>query len=218
MYPMQPTRIKIKLLMKEAQEHPSDATSDSHKERPVGATRLELGCSYTGEIPGLTIRADFADHEMQKRLMAEINSISGWQTSLARRVIQYGFRYVYKSEAGDRRGALMSEAPFPPWIQSLADQLQTIVDRPLRQCIINEYHPGQCITAHSDSPKFGNTVVTLSLGVAAKFIYRWHKTICREFRLLPGTLLIMRDEARYFWTHEMCPDRSQRGNRYSITF
>src|SRR3989344_7370160 len=88
-------------------------------ENPTGDSRLEQGCAYTGEIPGLTIRSDFADHEMQKRLMTEINSISGWQTSLARRVIQYGFRYVYKSDGDDRRGALMSEAPFPPWIQSL---------------------------------------------------------------------------------------------------
>ncbi|KAJ3061647.1 hypothetical protein HK102_009033, partial [Quaeritorhiza haematococci] len=87
-------------------------------------------------------------------------------------------------------------------------------DRPT-QILINEYLGPMGISHHHDTPHaFGDSIVTLSLGQPIWMTLQLprggehhpnpkHRDIVAETRILlePGSLLVMRDEARYKWTH-----------------
>ncbi|MEI4196897.1 hypothetical protein [Roseovarius sp. E0-M6] len=88
------------------------------------------------------------------RLVREIDA-APWRTDLKRRAQHYGYRYDYKARQARREDYL---GPLPDSFQQLAERLaaeghfQTIPD----QVIVNEYQPGQGISARIDSqPCFG---------------------------------------------------------------
>lgn len=72
-----------------------------------------------------------------------------WRTDLKRRVQHCGYRYDYKARQARREDYL---GPLPELFQQLAERLtaeghfQTVPD----QVIVNEYQPGQGISAHID--------------------------------------------------------------------
>ncbi|MFW2448248.1 MAG: alpha-ketoglutarate-dependent dioxygenase AlkB [Qipengyuania pacifica] len=96
------------------------------------------------------------------------------------------------------------------------------------QVIINEYQPGQGISAHIDcQPCFGETIASLSLLSACVMRFASQKS-SRHMDLLlqPDSLLVMAGEASHDWTHAI-PARktdlvegrkSRRTRRISLTF
>lgn len=95
------------------------------------------------------------------------------------------------------------------------------------QAIINEYLPGQGISAHIDCvPCFGKEIASLSLSSACvmEFTHPHHN---RQTKVLePRSLFVLSGAARYEWQHSIPARKSDvignikinRSRRVSITF
>ncbi|GAA2637363.1 alpha-ketoglutarate-dependent dioxygenase AlkB [Actinomadura fulvescens] len=176
-------------------------------------------------VPGLLCVHHWLDTDTQQRLTADIDA-APWSSQLRRRVQHYGHRYDYGS-----RG--MSGAPAPPlpgWALTLARRLHEdgYFERQPDQVIVNEYLPGQGISAHVDRvPSFGPVVASVSLLSACvmEFTHPQDKTRA-PVRLEPGSLCVMTGPARFTWRHAIParktdpgPDRRvPRRRRVSVTF
>ena len=175
---------------------------------------------------GLTYLENYISEDEADRLVQEIDA-APWRTDLKRRVQHYGYRYDYKARQAHREDYL---GPLPELLQKLAERLtvdghfQTVPD----QVIVNEYQPGQGISAHIDcQPCFGETIASLSLLSACvmRFASRIHSQQT-ELHLQPASLLVLKGEARHMWTHAIPPRKTDtvegqkhvRSRRISLTF
>jgi alkylated DNA repair dioxygenase AlkB len=188
------------------------------------------------EVPGLTLYTNFLSHEEQKILEEEIRS-KPWSFVGAkgtRQVQQYGFEYKYFQRSFDKTTNIEKLPDFCDFVIDKMLEHKLITHKP-EQCIINKYEPGQGISRHTDLEAFGDTVVSMSLGSPTIFEFLLYAKDddgnCRldkkeEFFLKPGTLLIMRGDARYKWQHAMPKRKSdiirgtkvKRKTRISLTF
>lgn len=175
-------------------------------------------------VNGLLYIPNCISQEEQDRLIQIIDR-KQWEDAQGRRAQQYG--HVYKSLAGAfRRPRTVGE--LPDWLKQLALQMQTdgIFAELPNQVIINEYQPGQGIGNHIDAtPTFGEVVVSLSLLSSAIMDFmrlRDHVEVVLE----PGSVVVIRGEARYEWTHGIAgrgedrigEEAVPRSRRVSITF
>lgn len=81
---------------------------------------------------------------------------------------------------------------------------------------VNEYTPGAGIRAHIDAPHAGRVVTVLSLGAPATMVFKLPNTTAERAVVLPPRSVVqMRDEIRFTWTHEILPVSAQ---RYSVVF
>ena len=177
-------------------------------------------------ISGLNYIPDFIDSATESALIKTIDD-QPWITELKRRVQHYGWRYDYKARSvtNDLRiGAL------PDWLQSYAMRLQQagLFNEMPDQIIINEYQPGQGISAHIDCvPCFTDTIVSLSLGSPCVMDFTHSATGEKAaFSLEPRSLLVLSDDARYVWQHAIAGRKTdrysgqiiERTRRISLTF
>jgi len=172
-------------------------------------------------VPGLHYADGWIDRESENALLACIDA-GEWASELRRRVQHYGHRYDY-----GRRGVGEPAEPVPVWAAELADRLvaEGLMDK-ADQVIVNEYLPGQGISAHVDCvPCFGPVVAAVSLGSAYTMDFL-HDTGSHPVRLERGSLCVMSGPARYTWKHRIAARRSDpgpqgrvpRGRRVSVTF
>lgn len=170
------------------------------------------------QIDGLEYTPDFIGAEEESALLGQIDQ-QAWLTDLKRRVQHYGYKYDYKARTVTRDSYL---GPFPDWLRTITEKLPFKPD----QAIVNEYLPGQGISAHIDcQPCFGDTIVSLSLGssVAMQFAKDGRK---EELYLAPRSLIILSGESRHKWTHAIPARKSDtvnsikipRERRVSVTF
>jgi alkylated DNA repair dioxygenase AlkB len=186
-----------------------------------GPADEKLRRDYLG-VQGLVYLPRFLQPEEQVRILAEIDN-EPWQNDLKRRVQHYGYKYDYKARAIDHS---MYVGPLPPFAVEAARRLTSrglITEFP-DQLIVNEYQPGQGISAHVDcEPCFKNTVVTVSLGSTCEmdFISLESREI-RSTLLEPGSALVLRDAGRYQWMHCIRGRKNDhgvpRGRRVSLTY
>ncbi|KAK5581839.1 hypothetical protein RB653_003419 [Dictyostelium firmibasis] len=179
------------------------------------------------KIEGLTIIENAIDKKMHDKLWKEVIK-EEWLTDLSRRTQHYGYKYNYKSRK------LKDEdiaPPLPQWAVDLCSHLmnQGLINDLPQQLIVNEYKDNQGISAHIDSKIFDNTIFSISLGSACRMIFKKsihnpnQKSIEKpeilkiEKQLLPCTFLLIKDEARYNWTHEI-PKLKKGQHRISLTF
>lgn len=173
-------------------------------------------------IKGLGYVRDFLSATDQVRILEDVDS-RPWQDDLRRRVQHYGYKYDYKSRSVDPS---MFVGPLPPFAQEVSHRLleQGLVEELPDQMIINEYLPGQGISAHIDcEPCFKNTIVTISLGSACEMDFiNVDSGEEQPIRLETGSALILRDQARYQWMHRIKPRKADAGvprkRRVSLTF
>jgi alkylated DNA repair dioxygenase AlkB len=175
---------------------------------------------------GLTYLENYIQEDEAVKLVHEIDA-APWRTDLKRRVQHYGYRYEYKARQARREDYLGS---LPDLLQHLAERLtseghfQAVPD----QVIVNEYLPGQGISAHIDcQPCFGETIASLSLLSACVMRFASQKS-SRQMNLLlqPDGLLVLAGEVRHEWTHAIPArkmdlvegQKSQRTRRISLTF
>lgn len=175
---------------------------------------------------GLTYLENYISKDESDRLVQEIDA-APWRTDLKRRVQHYGYRYDYKSRQALREDYL---GPLPELFNQLAERLtaeghfQAVPD----QVIINEYKPGQGISAHIDcQPCFGATIASLSLLSACVMGFA-SQTYSQQMdlHLQPASLLVLKDDARHLWTHGIKSRKSDviagqkhhRSRRISLTF
>lgn len=176
------------------------------------------------EIEGLTYLSNFISREEEQMLLSYIDS-QPWLTDLKRRVQHYGYKYDYKARTISKDSYL---GPLPQWLEQLTEKLiiENIFTQKPDQVIVNEYLPGQGISAHIDcEPCFGETIASLTLGAGAimKFIKSGEK---REQYLEPRSLIVLSGAARYGWQHAIPARLSdtvdgvkvKRQRRVSLTF
>lgn len=148
-----------------------------------------------------------------------------WRTELSRRTQHYGYIYDYRAK---RVVPSMQLGELPVWLQQLAIGLHKdglMPDTP-DQAIINEYKPGQGIADHIDcTPCFGEVVISLSLAAPVVMDLKRNNQIV-PLLLKPRSLLVLRGEARYHWTHGIARRKQdlinniplKRERRLSVTF
>lgn len=169
-------------------------------------------------IEGLSYIPDFINYDEENALIAEIDSQS-WLNDLKRRVQHYGYKYDYRARTVTNDAYL---GPLPKWMESIIHKLPFKPD----QAIINEYQPGQGISAHIDCvPCFGDIICSLSLGSDAVMQFT-NKIEKREIFLEQRSFVALSGPARYEWQHSIPARKSdiiggvkvQRGRRLSLTF
>ncbi len=168
--------------------------------------------------PGLTYGENLIDERTEAELIAWIDA-QPWDVELSRRRQWYGGSYGSDDEAkempeiiGNLARRLLDEA----WVTELPDR-----------CLINEYTPGQGIAAHVDYDNCGNEIVMISLLDSYPMEFA-HTTDGRKYEkwLSRRSICVIRDEARWEWTHEIHKrkadvivggGRKLRGRRVSVT-
>lgn len=171
-------------------------------------------------INGLEYLPSFISREQEIKLLDLIDS-KNWNSDLKRRTQHYGYKYDYKARSIDQSYYL---GKMPDWIDEVCSKLyyeEIFLQKP-DQVIINEYVPGQGISAHIDcAPCFTDTICSLSLssGCIMDFTnYDSKKSIYLE----PRSLLVLKGDARYKWRHQIAARKSDNGikrqRRISLTF
>lgn len=177
-------------------------------------------------ISGLTYISDFISAQEQDFLLAQIDQ-QPWLTDLKRRVQHYGYKYDYKARAIGNDAYL---GPLPDWLSSISKKLHgdSIFPSVPDQAIVNEYLPGQGISAHIDCvPCFADTIASLSLGSPCILEFSNPKTgEKKSIALEDRSLIILSGPARYEWQHAIPARKSdiidgiktERARRVSLTF
>lgn len=183
-------------------------------------------------IQGLYIIADFIDVEEESRLLAFFDC-QKWDNTLKRRVQHYGYKYDYAFRKIDQS---MKAEPLPDCSKSIAkriSELRTSKEalligkddkvQPIDQLIVNEYEPGQGISAHIDcKPCFLDGISSLSLGSDSVMQFRRIGLPNVDLPLLRRSLIVLTGEARYNWTHSIAARVEDNGvkrkRRVSMTF
>lgn len=163
----------------------------------------------------------FSDSE-QAALLQAVDA-APWLSDLSRRVQHYGYKYDYKARRIDPS---MFVGSLPGFAVEAASRLveRNIIRTMPDQMIVNEYVPGQGITAHVDcEPCFTDTIVTVSLGSVVEMEFASLATKEMKTMLLElGSALVLTGSARYQWTHAIRARKSDhgkpRGRRVSLTF
>jgi len=177
-------------------------------------------------IPGLRYQSDYVSEAEQAQLISDIER-QPWITDLKRRVQHYGYRYDYTRRSVDPE---MYLGPLPVWLMPLAQRLRddgTFSTMP-DQVIVNEYVPGQGISAHIDCiPCFGDTIVSISLLSSCVMLFTRSEPPAQiPVPVEQRSLLVMQGESRYQWKHaiparkvdEVAGARITRERRISLTF
>ncbi len=177
-------------------------------------------------ISGLTYIPDFISAQEQDFLLSHIDH-QPWMTDLKRRVQHYGYKYDYKARAIDNDAYL---GRLPDWLSSISKKLHNnhIFPSDPDQAIVNEYFPGQGISAHIDCvPCFADTIASLSLKSSCIMDFSNPKTGEKKSIVLEErSLIVLSGAARYEWQHAIPARKSdiingiktKRTRRVSLTF
>eukprot|EP00927_Polykrikos_kofoidii_P073803 TRINITY_DN69828_c0_g1_i1.p1 TRINITY_DN69828_c0_g1~~TRINITY_DN69828_c0_g1_i1.p1 ORF type:complete len:374 (-),score=62.01 TRINITY_DN69828_c0_g1_i1:49-1170(-) len=227
-------------------EHPSDSQ---------GISRTPIPCSVEAtesvEVPGLVLLPDFISDTEAARLLSTIDAQT-WDTKIKRRVQHYGhaFDYARLAIAED------SVDHLPVFCHEIVQRINDAELLPFvpNQLTINEYVPGVGIASHVDAHSaFEDGIAAMSLGSGIVMEFRrpvddgngkvsmgkHHRLepppsnvdssppIQKNVWLPPNSLLLLRGEARYAWTHGIAWRKTDcitegtvlpRGRRVSLTF
>lgn len=172
-------------------------------------------------IQGLLYIPDYLSTDEETKLLKILNK-QNWDNPLSRRVQHYGYRYDYKAR---KVTADMYIGTLPKWLNDLAVQLKNdgLSEEVPDQVIVNEYQPGQGISAHVDCEScFGPRIFSLSLESAAIMDFTLEGKPKKEVVLERRSLVMMYGDARSIWKHSV-PARLKdkgidRGTRVSLTF
>lgn len=144
----------------------------------------------------------------------------------SRKVQHYGYLYDYKSGKTKTK-----TIPIPNEFYPLIDFLKKkciendLKENEFNQVIVNNYEPGQGISAHTDVKDYGGVIGCYTIGGGANISFtRENKKY--DLYVKTNSLYIMSGESRYKWKHEMSSRKSdmvngikiKRNRRVSITF
>ncbi|XP_062842129.1 alkylated DNA repair protein alkB homolog 8 [Trichomycterus rosablanca] len=183
---------------------------------------ITLYCSYVHKVdggvsvcsslpPGLSVLEDFVSPELEARLLQAVDWTSHSDVTVQkelkhRRVKHYGYEFRYDNNNVDK------DKPLPGGLPSVCDAV-------LQKCVceghisvlpdqltVNQYEIGQGIPPHVDTHSpFEDTILSLSLGAKTVMDFR-HPDGRSVAVVLPArSLLVMKGESRYLWTHGITP-------------
>jgi alkylated DNA repair dioxygenase AlkB len=185
--------------------------------------------------PGFLYVPELVDPDEERELLRWFATSPAWKEvvfrgqTARRRAMSFGARYLTQG----RR--LEPAPPLPPELSVYRDRMveaacaglgrelalagRTRADFAL--CTALHYPPGGAIGWHADSPAFGPTVLSLSLGSPARLQLGRSAAAAppavpveAEVELAPRSLFVLAGEARVTWRHRVCPVRAE---RYSLT-
>uniref|UniRef100_A0A8C6NIY5 tRNA (carboxymethyluridine(34)-5-O)-methyltransferase n=1 Tax=Nothobranchius furzeri TaxID=105023 RepID=A0A8C6NIY5_NOTFU len=161
---------------------------------------------------GLVLVEDFVSPEEEAQLLAAVDwssaheDVSAQKALKHRRVKHYGFEFRYDNNNVDK------DKPLPA---CLPGECLPVLERCLRdghinimpdQLTINQYESGQGIPPHVDTHSaFEDTILSLSLGAKAVMEFRHPDGRVVAVVLPSRSLLVMKGESRYLWTHGITP-------------
>jgi len=185
-----------------------------------------LSIDPISKINGLQYIHNYIDATTEKKLIESIDK-QNWISDLKRRVQHYGYKYNYRAKRIDLS---MKIGKLPVWANEIAERLKKDGYFKLNpdQVIVNEYMPGQGITAHIDcEPCFENTIVSLSLASDTTMVFT-NEAIDEKIPIIlrKRSLVVLKGESRYDWKHSIPSRRSDKINdktvkrqrRISLTF
>jgi hypothetical protein len=152
-------------------------------------------------IRGLTYVPAFITAAEERELVKHIEE-GEWTHEFARRRQHFGMDYSKPKSAG--------AAPLPEWIEWIARRIvaRGLFTRMPAQALVNEYQPGQGISAHKDYAPF-DEVASLSLLSGCLMEFANPATLIVESMWIePQSLIVLTGEARHEWTHAIRPRRS----------
>lgn len=175
-------------------------------------------------IPGLVYHVNAITAEQERALLNQLDSDECVWTPItdsakSRRIQHYGYRYDYK-----RRAVTEPTVAIPAEWFGIFGSVDE--NKEWNQVIVNEYLPGQGISAHVDSLAYGGVIRCYTLGSGATMRFTHVETgRTEELYVEPRSVYIMTGEARYQWKHEMVARKSDtvegkkvlRGRRVSVT-
>ncbi|XP_035479485.2 alkylated DNA repair protein alkB homolog 8 [Scophthalmus maximus] len=161
---------------------------------------------------GLVLAEDFVSLEEEALLLAAIDwsstndDVTAQKALKHRRVKHYGFEFRYDNNNVDKDKPLTAGLP---------EECLPVLERCVRdghinimpdQLTVNQYESGQGIPPHVDTHSaFEDTIISLSLGAKTVMEFR-HPDGRLVPVVLPGrSLLVMKGESRYLWTHGITP-------------
>uniref|UniRef100_A0A3Q2NUW0 tRNA (carboxymethyluridine(34)-5-O)-methyltransferase n=2 Tax=Fundulus heteroclitus TaxID=8078 RepID=A0A3Q2NUW0_FUNHE len=158
---------------------------------------------------GLTLLEDFVSPEEEALLLAAVD----WSTSTEaqkalkhRKVKHYGFEFRYDNNNVDKDKPLPAGLPqecLAVLQRCLHDGLISVLPD---QLTVNQYEAGQGIPPHVDTHSaFEDTILSLSLGAKAVMEFRHPDGRAVPVVLPERSLLVMKRESRYLWTHGITP-------------
>uniref|UniRef100_A0A8C5D731 Fe2OG dioxygenase domain-containing protein n=1 Tax=Gouania willdenowi TaxID=441366 RepID=A0A8C5D731_GOUWI len=173
---------------------------------------IDSGSVFAPLPDGLLLVEDFVSAEEEVQLMAAIDWSSSNDEVIAqkalkhRRVKHFGFEFRYDNNNVDK------DEPLPA---GLPDVCLPLLERCIKdgyidimpdQLTVNQYQSGQGIPPHVDTHSaFEDTLLSLSLGARTVMEFR-HPDGRVVPVVLPGrSLLVMKGESRYLWTHGITP-------------
>ena len=229
-------------------KNPKTSKAPTRIENSCNKNEAILGPHKT-PVPGLTIHHDFISPVEEASLLAFLNDPSKctWRTDLSRRTMHFGGTYCLmppKASSPSPTKPQILQAPSIPkelnWIrQRMVDNGIFAPNQKPQYCIVNEYTGSLGISAHTENFQFSEPVVGLSL--LCNCPIRFHelsepydgsvrsgkagkaKKTGRVMDIeMPGrSLLIMSEESRWRWQHEIVRNGKGRGpgwKRVSLTF
>jgi alkylated DNA repair protein (DNA oxidative demethylase) len=131
---------------------------------------------------------------------------------MRRTIVCYGNDYSAK-----HRSARNPAPPIPSYLEPVRDRAAMIaglVPSHLTQAIIWKYPPKAGIGWHVDHKDYGPVICGVSLATPAVLRLK-RDSEQHRFVIEPGSLYVLRDEARYDWMHKT---EGNRDERFSITF
>lgn len=133
-------------------------------------------------ISGLTYISDFISVQEQYFLLGQIDQ-QPWLMDLKRRVQHYGYKYDYKARTVSNDAYL---GLLPDWLSSISQKLHNDNTFPSvpDQAIVNEYLPGQGISAHIDCVP---ALLTQSLHLASARPASWSFSLPGPARKNPSS-------------------------------
>ncbi|CAK6970368.1 alkylated DNA repair protein alkB homolog 8 [Scomber scombrus] len=172
-------------------------------------------CEEEVSVPlpeGLVLVEDFVSLEEEALLLAAVDwshtndDVTAQKALKHRRVKHYGFEFRYDINNVDK------DKPLPA---GLPEECKPILQRCVKnrhmdvmpdQLTVNQYESGQGIPPHVDTHSaFEDTIMSLSLGAKTVMEFR-HPNGRVVPVLLPGrSLLVMKGQSRYLWTHGITP-------------
>uniref|UniRef100_A0A674NJL8 tRNA (carboxymethyluridine(34)-5-O)-methyltransferase n=1 Tax=Takifugu rubripes TaxID=31033 RepID=A0A674NJL8_TAKRU len=166
-------------------------------------------CEEAGSLSlpvGLTLLDSFVSPEEEALLLAALDWSPAQKAMKHRRVKHYGFEFRYDNNNVDKDKPLPAGIPaecLPILERCLSNQ---IIDILPDQLTVNQYESGQGIPPHIDTHSaFEETILSLSLGAQTVMDFR-HPDGGLVALVLPGrSLLVMKGESRYLWTHGITP-------------
>ncbi|KAK0142666.1 Alkylated DNA repair protein alkB 8 [Merluccius polli] len=188
-----------------------------------GDNSVTLYLSFVDSVPceaeervslpeGLALVEDFVSLEEEAALLAAVDwsstsdDVTAQKALKHRRVKHYGYEFRYDTNNVDKDKPLSVGLPdecVPMLKHCLKDgHIGTMPD----QLTVNQYQPGQGIPPHVDTHSaFEDTILSLSLGSKTVMEFR-HPDGRVVAVLLPGrSLLVMKGESRYLWSHGITP-------------